>query len=445
MRTLLTVAGMLSKGGSPAERVRARLMAVGAGLATWFLFGAANVLALRGRLDDRFGPIGDPGTRDGTAFGIALLLLPVAAFLYQSARLAAADRERRLAALRLAGATPREVRLLGAAEVTRAAALGTVVGAAAYLVPQLAARRTLAPGSRADVAVPPLWCLAAMAIVIVAAALSGLLAGRHVIATPLGVTRRAGRGRPRWYGLLLLVPPCLAPVYRPLAGAAGQGFIVAARPVLQISVLLLPVGLMLSTGWVIWYSARWVGRRARSAETLLAARALEADARPWGRTLAVVALTVAIGSGTGLIEADVMMDRGRLEPFWMTSFALVSLALFVGILVTTAALLVHQAESLLDRGPMLAELRAIGAHERELRRLLTRQALIATVPVCGLTVVGTLICTWPTVTFGSAWMAWTVAHALLMGALGVLAAVLVTAASRRRLRRAIVPERLRAE
>ncbi|GAA4613397.1 hypothetical protein GCM10023195_57930 [Actinoallomurus liliacearum] len=444
MRTLLTVAGMLGKGGSPEERARRRLMAVGAGLATWFLFGAANVLALRGRLDDRFGPIGDPGTRDGTAFGIALLLLPVAAFLYQSARLAAADRERRLSALRLAGATPREVRLLGAVEVTRAAALGTVVGAAAYLVPQLAARRTLASGSRADVAVPPLWCLAAMAIVIVAAALSGLLAGRHVIATPLSVTRRAGRGRPRWYGLLLLVPPFLAPVVRLVARAAGEESAVTAG-VLQISVLLLPVGLMLSAGWVIWFSARWVGRRARSAEVLLAARALEADARPWGRTLAVVALTVAVGSGTGPIEADVMADRGRLEPFWMTSFALVSLALFVAILVTTAALLVHQAESLLDRGPMLAELRALGAHEGDLRRFLTRQALIATVPVCGLSVVGTLISEWPAVMFHPAWIAWTVAHALLMGGLGVLAAVLVTTASRRRLRRAIAPERLRTE
>ena len=147
MRTLLTVAGMLGHGGSPPERARVRLMATGAALATWFLFGAANVLALHGQLDDHFGPIADPGTRGGSAFGIALLLLPVAAFLYQSGRLAAADRERRLSALRLAGATPREVRILGAIEVARTAALGSVVGAASYLVLQLAARSLLPSGS----------------------------------------------------------------------------------------------------------------------------------------------------------------------------------------------------------------------------------------------------------------------------------------------------------
>jgi hypothetical protein len=38
------------------------------------------------------------------------MVLPVAAFLYQSSRLAAADRGRRLSALRLAGATPSQVR-----------------------------------------------------------------------------------------------------------------------------------------------------------------------------------------------------------------------------------------------------------------------------------------------------------------------------------------------
>ena len=44
-----------------------------------------------------------------------------------------------------------------------------------------------------------------------------------------------------------------------------------------------------------------------------------------------------------------------------------------------------------------------------------------------------------------AWALWTIGHSLLMGGLSVLAAVLVTTASRRRLRRAIAPERLRTE
>jgi hypothetical protein len=132
--TLLRVAAMIGRGGSRTERARARLIATGAALATWFLFGAANVLALHGQLDDRLGPVANRGTRPGTAFAFGLMILPVAAFLYQTARLASPDRERRLAALRLAGATPRQVRLLGAVETTRSAALGTVCGAVAYVL-----------------------------------------------------------------------------------------------------------------------------------------------------------------------------------------------------------------------------------------------------------------------------------------------------------------------
>jgi hypothetical protein len=107
MTSLFTVARMLSHGGSRTERKRARLMAAGAVLATWFLLGAADVLALRGRLNEWLGPASDPGTRHGTALALGPLILPVAAFLHQVSRLASADRERRLCALRLAGRRPR--------------------------------------------------------------------------------------------------------------------------------------------------------------------------------------------------------------------------------------------------------------------------------------------------------------------------------------------------
>ena len=44
--------------------------------------------------------------------------------------------------------------------------------------------------------VPPLIRVAVIALVIVAAAVSGLLVGRHVLATPLGVTVRANGRKP---------------------------------------------------------------------------------------------------------------------------------------------------------------------------------------------------------------------------------------------------------
>ena len=439
MRSLLSVTGMLARGGTPAERARARLLAAGAALATWFLFGAANMLALRGHLDERLGPASQPGTRGGAAFALVLLVLPVAAFLYQSSRLASADRERRLTALRLAGATPSQVRLLGMAETTRAALIGTVTGAATYLLLQWAARRLLLdPRSPADVGVPPLLCAAAMAIVIAAAAVSGLLAGRHVVATPLSVTVRANRRPPRRYPIALLVAGLLLIVSWPVLPFSLRYFAPLAGAVILVA------GLLLSPSSVIWLSARATGRRARSAETLLAARALEADARPWGRALSVVGLTVAIGSVTGWFEADMLEARRATETFFLSSFILIDLALLVGMAVAASALFVHHAEHFLERGPVLATLRATGTPETALRRVLVRQALIAAIPVCVIAALPGLLM--PGIRLRlDLWSLWPLARALLMAALGVLAAVLSAALSRRRLRRTISPVLLRTE
>jgi FtsX-like permease family len=435
--TLLRIAGMLGRGGSRAERARARLIAAGAALATWFLFGAANVLALHGQLDDRLGPIANRGTRPGTAFAFGLMILPIAALLYQTGRLASADRERRLAALRLAGATPAEVRLLGALETTRSAAVGTVGGAIAYVLLEWSIRGLLLHLPTTAAGVPPILGLAAMALVIAVAAVCGLLAGRHVITSPLGVTRRAVRRPPGRYVLLVLVLGCALVIgvpgpYRPLSFLLGA--------------VLFAVGMMLSTSRLIWASARIAGRRARSAETLLAARALEADARTWGRTMAVVGLAVAIGGRTGWIEAEIMDDRHTLDPFWLTSFTLVDLALLVAMAVAAAALLVHQAEYLMEHGPVLATLRATGVADGQLRRVLMRQGLIAAILPCTVAaLVGSVSLADLGALHGATRTWWPATNAVVMAALGVLAATLATKASKRRLQRATSPGHLRTE
>lgn len=445
MSALFAVAGMLGRGGSPVERARRRLMTAGAVLATWFLLGGANVLVLHGQLDDRLGPVSQPGTRGGTALAFAMMLLPVAAFLYQSGRLASTDRERRLAALRLAGATPREVRLIGAVEATRTAVTGALLGAASFLLLQWAGRAMLLSSrSKLNVGVPPLLYAAAIALVVVTAVLAGLLAGRHVVTSPLGVTRRAARGRPGLTGVVLeavgflLILSVILPIRTLIAPGISELLILSGA-------VLMALGLPSFSGRLIWYSARVTGRRARSAETLLAARALEADARPWGRTMSVVGLAVAIGSVTGWIEADVIDNRHGLEAFWLTSFLLVDLALLVGLVVSAAALLVHQAEYLLEHGPVLAALRATGTSDDELRRVLVRQALVASAPVCCLMAVIGLVSLPGAALENKLWLIWPVARAVIMAGLGVLAAVSVAAASRRRLRRTVSAARLRTE
>ena len=64
---------------------------------------------------------------------LLLLLVPVLAFVGQCARIGALQRERRLAALRLAGATPRQVRRISALETGAAGGLGSLAGVAGFL------------------------------------------------------------------------------------------------------------------------------------------------------------------------------------------------------------------------------------------------------------------------------------------------------------------------
>ena len=90
-------------GGLPRMLLVAACTAVVSGL----LMVAVALLLLPPQPDELlFNLVADPGVRGGTAFGTVLLTLPALMLLNQAVRLGTAARERRLAALRLAGATP---------------------------------------------------------------------------------------------------------------------------------------------------------------------------------------------------------------------------------------------------------------------------------------------------------------------------------------------------
>lgn len=442
-RRLIGTASLLIRGGAPTDRMRMRLMAVGTTLATFFLLAAANVLAVRGEHSGRYlNLVAEPGLRGGTAFALAVLVLPIAGFLYQSSRLAAATRDRRLAALRLAGATPRQVRMLGASEGTIASAIGALTGLAGYLVLQLLGRLVMPekhPVIPVDVGLPPLLAGIAVALVVAAGTASGLLAGGHVIASPLGVTRRAPRARPRAWGLVLAaVAAIFMTAFGPLVWKSDTALIA-----LMFGGVGLVIGLTLSVSWVLRRSGGAASRRAPTAETLLAARTIEGDPRAWGRALNVVGLVVLVGSGAGWVEASVLRG-GRLdEVFFVVSFLLVDLALAFGMVV--AALVVHQAESLLERRRALATLVAAGMPYPALRRAASTEAMLAATPVCVVAAaLGVLAMAWSAPEAGL-FVFWVLFRAALLAGLGVLATVLTVRATGPLLRRAASVEELRYE
>ncbi len=79
------------------------------------------------------------------AIAIGVLLIPVIVLVATAARLAAARREQRLAALRLIGATPRQIQVAAAAETALSAVAGTALGLALF-----ALARPLAAGINLD-------------------------------------------------------------------------------------------------------------------------------------------------------------------------------------------------------------------------------------------------------------------------------------------------------
>ncbi|MFF3671900.1 hypothetical protein [Microtetraspora malaysiensis] len=402
---MIAVLRMLNKGRSRAERVRAGLIAVGAAVATFLVCTAVSLADYQ----DEGGSL--------TGLGLALLTVPVAGLVHQANRLASATRERRLAALRLAGATAGDVRRLGALEGGLLALGGSLGGGALYVVTHLAGPLPQVP--------------VVVVLVTLGGVLSGAYAGRHVVASPLGVARRARVRGPRVRDLFLF--------------AAGVGLFVLGVTVkgrfplvstygsvvtLSAGLVMLLFGVTLAATWVIRAYARRVGRRARSAEALLAARLVEADPRAWARALSVVSLTVFFGAGVGAQQAGVGYSQAH---------ALVDVALLVALVTSVVALVVHQAEELIDLRRSFAALAASGVPERALGGVLVRQAAIAALPVCGMAAASGVAVVVLTImdVYQVQWLGWAVARAVAMAGVGVLAAVLVALAARPLLRGAL--------
>ncbi|MET7459701.1 hypothetical protein [Nonomuraea sp. NPDC005501] len=457
---MIALARMLARGGSPRERARGRLMAAGAALAVLLLCSAVSLLTSAVSALDRGTRLGladagsgepvqvhgvmaafaTPDRRAVTALVLALLAVPAAAFVHQVSRLAAATRERRLAALRLAGATPGDVRLLGAYEGGRQALVGGVCGAAVYLA-----------GAWALGGASPLTALGVLLGVALWGMLSGLLAGRHVIASPLGVTRRSRPAQAHVRDLVMVTVGGGLMV----AILTGKGRLLrldayGMSAVLVTGAVLLLFGLVLSAAWLIGAAARRVGHRTGEAETLLAARMLEADPRGWARALSVVGLTVFFGAMVGAQQGPGIVKGYVAEsPFAVTAYALVDLSLLFALVVSAAALVAHQAEALLDHRGSFAALAASGTEAPSLGRVLARQALIASLPVCAVAAVAgaaVVIATVPEV-YAETPAALAVAggRAVVMAGIGILAALVVARLSRPLLRRTAAPERLRDE
>ena len=284
-----------------------------------------------GRFSDQLNPKGlgfmpsDPGIQSS---GIDLILsvvalgmlTPVLIFIATATRLSAARREQRFAAMRLAGATRRQVSMLAAVESTVAGVLGVAAGFGIFFLlraPVAGIPFFGQPFFPGQLSLSPPDIFAVAIGVPVAAAVAARLALRRVQISPLGVARRVTPKPPRAWRVLPL-----------LAGLADLGFFVvrggqlsvdAETQVLVSGFLLIIVGLVIAGPWLTMAAARVMARRTSRPAALLAARRLADDPRAAFR--AVSGLVLALFITTVAVVAITTQDAKDVTRFGSASAA----------------------------------------------------------------------------------------------------------------------------
>ncbi|MFF4355843.1 ABC transporter permease [Streptomyces sp. NPDC001604] len=392
MRADLRLAWLLTRGSDRREWWRIGLTALGAAMATAIGLAVVSLASLDGYYSVSVGSglIDSDSDRRGVIFALGLLLIPVLGFLGQCARIGAVHRDRRLAALRLAGASPGQVRRVEALESGPACLTGSVAATAVFV--------PLWPHPTASA-----WAgfaLVAAAVPVLGAAVSALSL-RRVVASPLGWVRRvrATRGPGRlfksatWLLAAILLFMVLVPLF-------SDSSVLAFGPLTLIVLTLL---ISLTAVWLSGSSSRQLGEglaaRARRPEVLIAAERLRED--PWAaaRTHAAVLLVTVVGSGfvgvrqVLLAELHTMRREDHLAAdmaYYTTGLDLTAAAILVALALILTGLAVGTAESLATRRRGLAAQAAAGVPYGVLARALLLETALPLAPAVAVAGIGGL-------------------------------------------------------
>ncbi len=228
------------------------------------------------------------------------ILAPVLIFIATATRLSAARREERFAAMRLVGATRRQVSLLAATESTVAALLGVAAGFGIFFLlhgPVAGIPFIGEPFFPSDLSLSLLDILAVAIGVPVAAVVAARLALHRVRISPLGVARRATPKPPRAWRVVPLLAGLAELAFWTIHGhpASISGQVQA----FVSSFALIIVGLFIAGPWLTMAAARAMARWTSRPGTLIAARRLADDPRAAfravsGLVLALFITTVAV-------------------------------------------------------------------------------------------------------------------------------------------------------
>jgi hypothetical protein len=243
-----------------------------------------------------------PYFRDAFVVGVLAVLFPMLILVGTATRLAAARREERYAAMRLVGATPRQISVVASVDAMVSALLGVLLGIGIFALVQPALANASLIGTRYfafDVTPTALDYVGMLVAVPIVSAIAALLSLRRVQISPLGVTRRvtppapsAWRVVPLLIGIGLFVGGLAITNKQSIGGPAYPGLLVTL------------VGLVIAGPWLTAEAARLFARVVKGPSPLLAARRLADNPRAAFRTVSGLVLAVFLGTiVAGLLPA----------------------------------------------------------------------------------------------------------------------------------------------
>ncbi len=237
------------------------------------------------------------------------ILFPVLILIATATRLAATRREQRFAAMRLVGATPRQVSLISAVEAATATLAGVALGFPLFFTiraPLAGIPFTGAPFFPSDLSLTLVDVLIVAIGLPTAAALAARIALHRVQISPLGVTRRVTPRPPRAYRLIPLAAGIIELAY---FTAVGPPRTTGGQTIAYVAGFgLIIVGLICAGPWLTMTGARLTAGQARRPATLLAGRRLADNPQAGfraisGLVLALFITSVSIGVITTLIAS----------------------------------------------------------------------------------------------------------------------------------------------
>lgn len=224
--------------------------------------------------------------RDMALLAIVLTALPLAGLGGLASRLMAGRRQRRIASLRLLGATTGQVARLTTIELATFTGLGAVCGAVLHRVLLPAVSRVpIKGGGWFPTEVQPgiMLTLAAVVAVVGVLTLSALTGLLPAVRDPLGTYRHARRDsvRGRWWSIVFI------------GAAVALFWLRSSNPFVGVAftaVMILGWGLVSTGPWIVAGLGKLLARLAQAPATLLAGRRLSDNSRSAWRTIGGMAL-----------------------------------------------------------------------------------------------------------------------------------------------------------